>query len=191
MLAIDKKFLRIYFYLTYCVMSNDFEMLTTVRRGFAPHLPPALISLVLEFANWANVERKRAWLGEFRLFARELEVNLSSNNSIGYQANRVRVGLGLRDDPSLKGYFEDQYWADVKSDVDLQMEPDYTSCMYPSALFLNGTTYVIRRRETWRAKLRHLQDMSRIPRAYTHRRTENCSSMCRTTSGPRRRRGVR
>ena len=39
-----------------------------------------------------NVERKRAWLGEFRLFVRELEVNLRSNNSIGYQANRVRLG---------------------------------------------------------------------------------------------------
>ena len=185
-------------------MNTDYAMVRIVRRGFAArllvnsfgiYLPSALISLVLEFANFENAERKRAWLNEFRLFVRELEVNLSSNNSIGYQANRVRLGLGLRDDPSLKGYFEDQYWADVKSDVDLQMEPDYTSCMYPSALFLNGTTYVIRRRETWRAKLRHLQDMGRIPRAYPggplHRRTENCSSMCRITSGPRRRRGVR
>ena len=185
-------------------MMSDYAMVTTVRREFSPRLPSALISLVLEFANWANVERKRAWLGEFRLFVRELEVNLRSNNSIGYQANRVRLGVGLRGDPSLQGYFEDQYWADVKSDVDLQMEPDYTSCMYPSALFLNGTTYVIRRRETWRAKLRHLQDMGRIPRALKshailaaypggplHRRTEHCSSLCRTTSGPRRRRGVR
>ena len=171
-------------------MTSDYQMVTTVKREFARRLPTELVTLVLEFSNEANAERKRAWLIEFRLFVRELEVNLSCNNSIGYQANRVRVGLGLRDDPSLKGYFEDQYWADVKSDVDLQMEPDYTSCMYPSALFLNGTTYVIRRRETWRAKLRHLQDMSRIPRAYTHRRTENCSSMC-TTSGSRRRRGVR
>ena len=33
-------------------------MVTTVRRGFAPHLPPALISLVLEFANFENAERK-------------------------------------------------------------------------------------------------------------------------------------
>ena len=176
-------------------MTADYAMVRTVRKGFAARLPSTLISLVLEFANFENAGRKRAWLNEFRLFVRELEVNLSCNNSIGYQANRVRLGVGLRGDPILQGYFQDQYWEGVESSVALQMEPDYTSCMYPSALFLNGTTYVIRRRETWRAKLRHLQDMSRIPRAYPggalHRRTENCSSMCRTTAGPRRRRGVR
>ena len=176
-------------------MTADYAMVRTVRKGFAPRLPSTLISLVLEFANFENAGRKRAWLNEFRLFVRELEVNLSSNNSIGYQANRVRLGVGLRDDPSLQGYFVDRYWADVKSEIGLQMEPDYTSCMYPCALFLNGTTYVIPLRETWREKSHLLQHMSRILRAYPggplHRRTEHCSSLCRTTSGPRRRRGVR
>ena len=38
-------------------MSTDFEMVTTVKREFARRLPSEL-----EFANWANAERKRAWL---------------------------------------------------------------------------------------------------------------------------------
>ena len=44
-------------------------MVTTVKRQFARRLPSDLISLVLEFANFENAERKRAWLKKFKRFA--------------------------------------------------------------------------------------------------------------------------
>ena len=50
-------------------MSTDFQMVRTVRRGFAARLPSELISLVLEFANFENAGRKRAWFAEFGRFA--------------------------------------------------------------------------------------------------------------------------
>ena len=39
-------------------MTSDLVMTRIVRRGFATRLPLALISLVLEFANFENAERK-------------------------------------------------------------------------------------------------------------------------------------
>ena len=51
-------------------MTSDFAMVTTVKREFARRLPTDLVTLVLEFANWANVERKRSCINELRRFVK-------------------------------------------------------------------------------------------------------------------------
>ena len=51
-------------------MTLDFQIVTTVKTEFAQRLPSDLVTLVLEFANWANTELKLAWLEEYSRFAK-------------------------------------------------------------------------------------------------------------------------
>lgn len=47
---------------------GDRAMVRTVREEFATRLPTTIVELILEFANWKNVARKRACLEELVLF---------------------------------------------------------------------------------------------------------------------------
>ena len=47
--------------------TSDFAIVTTVKCGFAPRLPSDLVGLILEYTNWANAERKRAWLSKISM----------------------------------------------------------------------------------------------------------------------------
>ena len=172
-------------------MTSDYQMVTTVKREFAQRLPSDLVTLVLEFANEANAEQKRAWFDEFGKFAKIMSRGIltSSPNSIGFLSRKIK---------EVPDYFKNTYWClwhqqvlDRLPELDLKLEPDYTSCLHPSPFYLDGRTFVMQNMvEEYKMKLENLQ--RRIPRpGLGHHRTEFCNSLCNATSGPRRRRGVR
>ena len=57
-------------------MTSDYQMVTTVKREFARRLPTELVTLVLEFANWVNIERKRAWLSKISMLRNISDVQI-------------------------------------------------------------------------------------------------------------------
>ena len=71
-------------------MTSDYQMVTTVKREFARRLPTELVTLVLEFANWVNIERKRVCLQECLKFAKTLSYARSHHSEITKKIQWVR-----------------------------------------------------------------------------------------------------
>ena len=175
------------------IMTSDYAMVTTVKRQFARRLPSALVSLVLEFANFKNAERKRAFLVEFKRFTKVVSGPFG-NSSIRFYTRTVLPCIDS--DVYRSRQINSELERDKRPDLDLRMEVDYTSCLHPSLLYLDGRSYIIKNwADSWQTmKFEHNQKMNLIRKQIPgplHRRSEHCSRLCHTTSGPRRRRGVR
>ena len=88
-------------------MTSDFEMVTTVKREFARrllvnsdgiyllvnsdgiYLPSTLVSLVLEFANWVNAERKQASIPDLIYFLMRLH-HVRNNALDSLEPHKIR-----------------------------------------------------------------------------------------------------
>ena len=61
-------------------MTTDLAMVKPTKETLGPYLPSILTSIVLEFANWENFERKQQWIKHY-IFIRQtaLEPNVDLN----------------------------------------------------------------------------------------------------------------
>ena len=131
-------------------MTSDFEMVTTVKREFARRLPSDLVALVLEFANWRNAERKRAWLNEFAKFAAIIPESYMPESDCNV-ATAVLMIYTEGADPRVPNTFVREtntarnlrYSFQVPQGVVIEIEPDYASCLHPATLYGGGGTATI------------------------------------------------
>ena len=131
-------------------MTLDFQIVTTVKTEFARRLPSELVTLVLEFANEANAELKRAYLDEFAVFVRMIaEKNQYEPRLIRLAATIVQQkpieivdALNLHHGANWSDHRNLQ-WRKERPDLDIKIEPDYVSCMHPTTLYYQGTNCII------------------------------------------------
>lgn len=71
------------------IMTSDYAMVRTVRSEFARRLPSALVSLVLEFSNWANHELKKECTRDLYRFARHFSVAVAYSHGEDVISNLV------------------------------------------------------------------------------------------------------
>ena len=128
-------------------MSTDYTMVTTVKTEFARRLPSDLVTLVLEFANWANTELKRAWLEEYSRFAKLIPefYRPDSYFNILATAHNLRERNRLIHPRLHRGPGEPNDVRNLRFSLEApqgmaQIEPYYASCLHEAALppFLNG-----------------------------------------------------
>ena len=80
-------------------------MVTTVKREFARRLPTDLVSLVLEFANFANAERKRTCIEEVDRVCVAWEDWIPFEDSYERIHNRLKYLEGCCHMRNIGGYF--------------------------------------------------------------------------------------
>ena len=131
-------------------MTSDYAMVTTVRRGFATRLPSALISLVLEFANFENAGRKKAWFAEFGRFAHlvcEVWHAITAADYCcreGWHTIRTTSKIMEAGQTMLEGKNVDinmQMLIKARTsrpDIDFKYEDSYLSCLQPIRISVGG-----------------------------------------------------
>ena len=130
-------------------MTSDLVLTRIVRRGFAPRLPSALISLVLEFANFENAGRKRAWFAEFGRFAHLVcevwHVITAADYCCreGWHTIRTTSKIMKAGNDASEGNkaFNIQMLIKARTsrpDIDFKYEDSYLSCLQPIRISVGG-----------------------------------------------------
>ena len=150
-------------------MTLDFQIVTTVKTELSRRLPSDLVTLVLEFANWANTELKRAWLEEYSRFAKLIPefYRPDSYFNILATAHNLRERNRLIHPRLHRGPGEPNDVRNLRFSLEApqgmaQIEPDYASCLHPTTIYGGGgTATILSWRDAWLAHfLRNRTDNS-------------------------------